>query len=471
MKRAVFLLALFFTGFVAIGTSRCFATDYFLHTTTNDLLNNNSPTATTAQFKDSPSLNRTTYQEIGNWSAAPLSTAIELTSLSGFVTWIGLKNSDDQGTYFDLRAELKKNGVTIATGEIKSVQGVTRNAANAKEVTVNFGPVSDTQFNTTDVLSIKILTKVADSGGHKSAVGLRLYYDAISRASRFGATFAPVTPPSLVTIASPGSESVINDHSVLVTGHFDTLLGVEVGINVNGYVALQHGDEFAALIPVDAQTTSLTATVTSTAGTILASQSVPVTVQPPTTESVLFFRPSPAIALVNQPVTFTLTSLNTFSQVQLDGNGDGTIDFTGTTLEGLGVPFAEAGLYFPTVRVTEQGGEIRTATTVVQVFDGTQLDTMLKNKWDAMKNALRQGDINLAVTHIVARRRATYQAMFNALTVPLINIDQVLPSIAPLELRGIEAEYEMTVMEGGFQHSFLVLFAIDEDGVWRIKFF
>ncbi len=39
-----------------------------------------------------------------------------LTSLSPVHAWIGLKNSDDQGARFDLKAELKKNGVTIATG-------------------------------------------------------------------------------------------------------------------------------------------------------------------------------------------------------------------------------------------------------------------------------------------------------------------------------------------------------------------
>jgi hypothetical protein len=204
---------------------------------------------------------------------------------------------------------------------------------------------------------------------------------------------------------------------------------------------------------------------------VLASHAIPVTVRPLTSEPVLLFRPSPAIALVSQLVTFTLTSLNPVTQIELDGNGDGTIDVTGSTLEGQVVTFAASGLYFPTVRVTEQGGTIRNAATVVQVLDGDQLDILLKSKWDAMKNALRQGNVTLAVTHIVARRRATYQAMFSALTVPLANIDQVLTNIAPLELRGIEAEYEMTVSDGGSQYSFLVLFAIDEDGVWRIKFF
>jgi len=180
------------------------ASDFFLHSSTNDFLDNASPTATTAKFKDSVAANRTTYQEIGTWAAAPMATAIKLTSLSDLRARIGLKNSDDQGTYFDLRAELRKNGVVIASGETKTIQGVTRNPSNAMEVAVSFGAISDSQFNPGDVLSLRILTKVADSGGHNNAVGLRLYYDALSRSSSFGAVFAvDNTPPTIAAVVNP----------------------------------------------------------------------------------------------------------------------------------------------------------------------------------------------------------------------------------------------------------------------------
>jgi len=73
------------------------ASDFFLHSSTTDFLDNTSPTATTAKFKDSAAVNRTTYQEIGTWAAAPAATWMRLTSLSDLHVWIGLKNSDDQG--------------------------------------------------------------------------------------------------------------------------------------------------------------------------------------------------------------------------------------------------------------------------------------------------------------------------------------------------------------------------------------
>jgi hypothetical protein len=41
----------------------------------------------------------------------------------------------------------------------------------------------------------------------------------------------------------------------------------------------------------------------------------------------------------------------------------------------------------------------------------------------------------------------------------------------PNAARGVDAEYEMSVIKGGTEYSYMVLFSLDEDGVWRIKFF
>ena len=274
-----------------------------------------------------------------------------------------------------------------------------------------------------------------------------------------------------IAIQSPVAGTTVNESMVLVTGLFDTSLASEAGIRVNGFATLQDGNEFATFVPIDSQLTTLAATLMDSAGNLIAGHTVPIYVQPPNAAPHLFFRPSPAIARESQPVEFTFTSINPFTQIQLDGNGDGAIDYTGSTLQGVAFSFAASGLYYPTISVTELGGTVRKATTIIQVFDSIQLDMLLQNKWTAMKNALRAGDISGAVSHIVMRRRATYEAMFNALTVPLANIDQLLSSIAFLEQRGIEAEYEMMVTGGGVQYSYMVLFEIDEDGIWRVKFF
>jgi hypothetical protein len=275
-----------------------------------------------------------------------------------------------------------------------------------------------------------------------------------------------------IAIQSPVAGATVNDFSVPVTGNFDTSLAAEVGIQVNGYVALQDGNEFATIVPIDSQTTTVTATITDASGNQLAGDVVPITSQVPTTEPLLFFRPSPAIALVSQPVSFTLTSINPFTQIQLDGNGDGTIDFTGTTLNGITVTFAEPGLYFPTVQVTDTSGIVFTASAIVQVLDIVQLDAQLKAKWDGMKNALRSGNTALAVSYTLASKRTSYQAVFDDLTIPFSDIDQMLGNISYVSIQGLHVKYSMLRNEGVDGNvAYMVLFSLDEDGVWRISYF
>jgi subtilisin-like proprotein convertase family protein len=149
------------------------------------------PTASTPKYRDSAGISLgggNAYKEIGTWTATP--PAGTLTSAGGLHTWIGLKNSDDIGTKFDLRVELHKNGVLFASGLARCIDGVSRSPDTAKELSVPFGSFSPTAFNgSTDVLGLKVLTRIGTSdgscSGHGSATGLRLYFDSVNRPSSF----------------------------------------------------------------------------------------------------------------------------------------------------------------------------------------------------------------------------------------------------------------------------------------------
>ncbi len=275
-----------------------------------------------------------------------------------------------------------------------------------------------------------------------------------------------------IAIQSPVAGTTINEFSVLVTGFFDTSLAPEMGIQVNGYVALQDGNEFAAFVPIDSQTTTVTATITDVAGNLLAGDAVPITPQIQASEPVLSFRPFPVIALVSQPVRFSVTSLNDSSQIELDGNGDGIFDFVGTTLEGVSVTFADPGLYLPAVKVTDSSGSVFMDTAVVHVLDIVQMDTRLKAKWGEMKDALKEGNTASAARYVVSTKRADYENVFNNLTIPFVSIDQMLGSITYQGVKGLDIEYEMLMNDGpDGDVSYMVLFSLDVDGVWRISFF
>ena len=118
--------------------------------------------------------------------------------------WIGLKNSDDQGTNFDLRADLVINGTVVATGVTRCITGVTRNPDLAKQAAVSLLSAGIAPHSG-DVLTFNVMTRIGTNAdgtkcaGHSNAVGLDLYYDSSTRSSGFD--------------IAPGSDSPFYLHS------------------------------------------------------------------------------------------------------------------------------------------------------------------------------------------------------------------------------------------------------------------
>lgn len=144
---------------------------------------------------------------LGRWNSGFFGTNLRLvvegkvlrrlTSLAPSILWIGLKNSDDQGTQFDLRTEVSINDELVSYGITRCITGVTRTPSKAKTITVPFGPITDLALEPGDTLSFTVLTRIGTSSddakcpGHSNAVGLRLYYDSIRYPARFGAELVP----------------------------------------------------------------------------------------------------------------------------------------------------------------------------------------------------------------------------------------------------------------------------------------
>jgi hypothetical protein len=106
------------------------------------------------------------------------------------------------------------NDRLISSVQILCITGVTRNPSNAKGVNVPFGSVSNGVYNPRDVLSLRVLTRIGTNpngtkcsgpgGSHNNAVGLRLYYDSLDRASKFGAKISQ-NPVADLFLHSSGS--------------------------------------------------------------------------------------------------------------------------------------------------------------------------------------------------------------------------------------------------------------------------
>ena len=144
-----------------------------------------------------PLVKEDAIKELGsNGQPVPV-CGLALAALAPTHLWLGLRNSDDQGTRFDLRTELLINGTPVATGLTRCITGVTRNQSNALESTVNWPQFESRALQPTDVITLRVSTRIGTNaddtfcGGHSNAVGLRVYYDSANRPARFGITVTP----------------------------------------------------------------------------------------------------------------------------------------------------------------------------------------------------------------------------------------------------------------------------------------
>ena len=108
-----------------------------------------------------------------------------LQSVGPVNVWIGLKNSDDVGIRFDLRAEAYRNATQlIGSGGLNSVAGGSSGFNNAQQQTIPLTPVPGVTFFSGDTFSIRVLVRNACSGSGKNSGRARLWYDDAEANSR-----------------------------------------------------------------------------------------------------------------------------------------------------------------------------------------------------------------------------------------------------------------------------------------------
>src|SRR6185503_6396621 len=96
----------------------------------------------------------------------------KLEALTPLHVWLGLKNSDDQGTNFDLLVEVYENDDLVTSGLSRCITGITRNPASALEATVAFPSFTAVPLNgTSDTLSVKISTRIGTNQDNTKCAG------------------------------------------------------------------------------------------------------------------------------------------------------------------------------------------------------------------------------------------------------------------------------------------------------------
>ena len=125
---------------------------------------------------------------VGDLAFRPESApAAGLNCLSPAEVWIGLKNSDDVGTKFDLKAEVLHNGSVVGSGELNSVPGGSSGFNNARLRAISLALSSYQTINPGDTLCLRLSVRIATRvPGHRSGTA-RLWYNDAAANSRFDA--------------------------------------------------------------------------------------------------------------------------------------------------------------------------------------------------------------------------------------------------------------------------------------------
>jgi len=168
-------------------------TYYLIFHSGNLVLSTTPPGTGLAAYVDSPALSKAggnPWQLIDEWEVPSFGGSGGICLVTGFSdldVWLGLRNSDDQGTNFDLRADVYLDDTTlVGRAEQDCIKGLTRNPALAQEVVQSIVPQADVTFDGN--VSIKLYARIGTGPsctGHASATGLRVYFNSADRDSQF----------------------------------------------------------------------------------------------------------------------------------------------------------------------------------------------------------------------------------------------------------------------------------------------
>ncbi len=160
-----------------------------------------------------------------------------------------------------------------------------------------------------------------------------------------------------------------------------------------------------------------------------------------------------------------------------EGNGsyqsaDGRFDEHSGIQEGKFIrTYERAGAYRATLRVHDETGHVTTHTRTIDVKPKAVFETEIKSIWADFKAALVQGNLQAALNCTHASAREKYTQILPEVIKSRTPINEILRDIEFVNLLAGQAEFRMLIQEGKDLISYMVLFQLDNDGVWRIKFF
>ena len=277
--------------------------------------------------------------------------------------------------------------------------------------------------------------------------------------------------PLEITITAPLDGTTVTRQEVLVEGQIINPAGGEVGVTVNGMVAMVYGNQFVAShIPLQQGANTVTAQATDTDGNTVAASITVNAIIPEdyiriTADTEMGISPLETILRIDGTFSFTQDPSLTYT-----GPGDVEVIESPTPTE-YRVKMTAEGIYYFTAEAIGPDNTTYTDTVSIMVLNKAEFDAMLQGKWDGMRGALVQNDVDTAASYFDDLTRDAYREMFTLLSEALPQIAQELEDIQFIKMLGSSAEYDIRTVRDGTEYSFYLLFVRDKNGLWRISSF
>ena len=286
-------------------------------------------------------------------------------------------------------------------------------------------------------------------------------------------TVMDIIPSISIAIGYPSDNETISGSYVDVRGAVINNTGKETGVTVNGIVAALYGTQFIAEnVPLAEGSNTITITATDTAGSTATSS---ITVNAVTTDDYISLSSNIQSGIIPLEVTLSIDGSFSITQSNLSVTGPVQPEVLSSSPDEYRLKFIAEGIYYITASATNTLGYVYQDTVAVTVFNKTQIDTLLKAKWEGMKGALGIQDVDGAAGYFGEQSSERYRAIFNAISGRLPQIASGMQNIQLIYIDRSIAKYRIRRNEiyngQPYTITYYIYFNIGGDGLWKIDKF
>jgi len=238
----------------------------------------------------------------------------------------------------------------------------------------------------------------------------------------------------------------------------------ETGVTVNGRVAIAYGNQFVLNhFPLEIGSNTIEAVGTDTEGNTVNTSIVVSRVQ-----GTEYIRLSANMESGISPleIMLTLESSLDLSSAAINCRGPGPVEILSNDLNDFRINLVAEGIYFCSAVL----GDFSDTIGIV-VYSQSELDALLRGKWEGMKMAIANKDVEKALSYITNDSSEMFRYNFELMKDLLPVIVNDMGSLQMINIGNGVAEYRMSAVQDGEESSFYIEFITDYDGLWRISFF